>query len=128
MLTPPEPEEEPEPEEPTDTLYTASLVPAADEVEGVGEATATLGGTTLNVAGSVQNLSGSVTQVALYEGGGDDTGTLLYELEANGTIFSGGPTLTQEEVEILEAGDFYVTVSTETYPEGEVSGPLLPED
>lgn len=131
VLTPPEPDEEdPEEPEPTDTFFTAALVPASGEVEGTGsgEATALLDGTTLNVEGSVQNLSSPVTQVALYEGGGDDTGVFLYELQANGVTFSGSPTLTQEEVKVLEAGDFYVTVSTETYPEGEVSGQLFPED
>ena len=130
LLTPPEPDDEDEEPEPTGTFFTATLGPAFENVEGTGagEATATLGGTTLNVEGDVQNLSGPVTQVALYEGGGDDTGVLLYELQANGTSFSGSPNLTQEEVEVLEAGDFYVTVSTETYPEGEVSGQLLPED
>ena len=130
LLTPPEPDDEDEEPEPTDTFFTATLGPASENVEGTGagEATATLDGTTLNVEGNVQNLSGPVTQVALYEGGGDDTGVLLYELQANGTSFSGSPNLTQEEVEVLEAGDFYVTVSTETYPEGEVSGQLLPED
>ena len=128
VLTPPESDEgEPEPEdpEPINTSYSADLsIMGAAEGEGTGTASATLDGNTLNVEGSVQNLSSAATQVALYEGGGDDVGRFLYDLSVSGDAFSGNPTLSEEEVEILENGDLYVTVSTESYPEGEISGPL----
>ncbi len=128
VLTPPEESEEPGgPEEPEDNTFTADLNAIADgvESEGSGEATATLEGETLSVTGSVQGLSSAITQVGLYEGGGDDAGVLFYELDVSGSTFSGDFSLTQEELNILDANDFYITVSTETYPEGEVSGPLL---
>ena len=129
VLTPPGDDEEPELEEPDATLYSAELSAVADGVsEASGEATATLDGETLTVEGSAQNLSGEITQVGLYEGGGDDTGTLFYELEVDGTSFNGNFSLTEEELEILQDDGFYVTVSTAAYPEGEVGGPLRSED
>ena len=114
-----------EPEEPINTSYSADLSISEDATgEGSGAATATLDGDTLNVEGSVQNLSSAVTQVALYEGGGDDDGRFLYDLSVSGAEFNGSPSLSEEEIQILEDGDLYVTVLTETYPDGEVSGPL----
>ena len=126
VLTPPESDEgEPEDPEPINTSYSADLsIMGAAEGGGTGTASATLDGNTLNVEGSVQNLSSAVTQVALYEGGGDDEGRFLYDLSVSGAEFSGNPTLSEEEIQILENGDLYVTVSTESYPEGEISGPL----
>ena len=131
VLTPPEsddgePEEPVDPEEPINTSYNADLdvISEGVEGEGTGSATANLDGDTLNIEGSVQNLSSAVTQVALYIGGGDDDGEFLYDLNVSGSEFSGNPTLSEEEVLVLEDGDLYVTVSTETYPDGEVSGPL----
>lgn len=130
VLTPPEFDDPDEPEEPENNTFFADLGVIADgvESEATGEATATLEGETLSVTGSVQDLSSPITQVGLYEGGGDDAGLLFYELEVSGSTFSGDFALSQEELNILEANDFYITVSTETYPEGEVSGPLLNDE
>ena len=128
VLTPPESTDDPdEPEEPEDNTFTADLNAISDgvESEATGEAAATLEGETLAIMGSAQGLSSAVTQVGLYEGGGDDTGVLYYELEVSGSTFSGNFPLTREELAILEDGNFYITVSTETYPEGEISGSLL---
>ena len=130
VLTPPDSSDEDDPGEGEATAFFAELGPVAEGVsaEASGEAIATLDGETLSAEGSVQNLSGEITQVGLYEGGGDDVGILFYELEVDGTNFSGDFTLSREELAILADGNFYVTVSTEAYPEGEVGGPLMSED
>lgn len=127
VLTPPEFDD---PDAPEDNTFTADLNVFSDgvESEATGEATATLEGESLSVTGSAQDLSSPITQVGLFEGGGDDAGVLFYELAVSGSTFSGDFTLAQDELSILDSGDFYVTVSTETYPEGEISGPLLSDE
>ena len=128
LLVPPD-EEDIEEEEGVPTAYSATLIPIPDEVEDAsGSATATLEGETLTVTGSAQNLTSAITAVGLFEGGGDDAGVLFYDLEVSGTDFSGTFTLSAEELQILEGNEFFVKVSTETYPEGEASGPLRNEE
>ena len=109
--------------------FVADLVTLPDVVgDAAGGASAALDGATLTVSGSVQDLSGPVTKAGLYEGGGDDAGRLLYDLEVDGTSLSGSVDLDEQQLRILQDGDLYITVSTETYPEGEVSGPLQLEE
>ena len=84
----------------------------------------------LSVEGEVQNLTSEITRVALYEGGGDDEGSLLYDLEFDGATFSGSQPFTRDDLQILDSGDLYIGISTQSYPfpAVEVSGPFLSEE
>ena len=135
VLTPPdEPDEDEDdvPEEP-ETSFTADLTVLSDNVESTatGTAFATLEeGNVLSVEGDVQDLTSEITRVALYEGGGDDTSVLLYDLEVEGTSFSGSQPFTRDDLQILDDGDLYVGISTQAYPfpAVEVSGPFFSEE
>ena len=117
-------------EEPEATSYQAELLSTSEEAaeEASGQATATLDGNTLIIEGSVQGLSGEITAVGLYEGGGDDEGTFFYDVEFSGSTFSDTLPLDQEDLAVLRNDDFYINVSTDAFPDAEVSGPLIGEN
>lgn len=100
-----------------------------------GNVDATLTGNTLTVTGSVTNLSSALREVQgsaahIHRGQAGENGPIVFPLTvqplvgANSANLSGTFTLSDEQINILRNGGYYVNVHTENYPGGEVRGQL----
>lgn len=102
---------------------------------GTGTVDATLEGNTLTVTGEFANLASELIDVAgtpahIHEAPRGESGPVVFPLEVqrgednrSGTI-SGQFELTDEQVQALRAGNYYVNVHTEEFPAGEIRGQL----
>ena len=112
-------------------LATVPIDPAtAASVTGLGEAVAELDGRSLTVTGSFAGLAGPATIAQLHEGAytgvrGDSIADLTVTPAKEGSI-SGTVELTRAQAESLRAGRLYVQIHSESAPDGNLWGWLLP--
>ncbi|HUQ51393.1 MAG TPA: CHRD domain-containing protein [Gammaproteobacteria bacterium] len=97
---------------------------------GAGEATAQLAGTKLTVRGNFAGLKGSATVAQLHQGPvmgvrGPAIADLTVPSATSGN-FSAEVTLTAAQVEGLRQGHVYLQIHSETAPDGNLWGWLLP--
>ncbi len=100
---------------------------------GNGNVTATLDGSELTVEGSFSDLDSDYTNSHIHLGlaginGGVEIG-LNPELDGDnrGGTFDETHTLEADDIEALEAREFYINIHTENNPGGAIRGQLLPE-
>ena len=124
--------------DPIPTVVTSQLagenqVPPVATPAG-GEVTATLTGTTLVVAGFFDGLTSDLTEVAgssahIHHAAAGENGPIVENLTVvspgarSGTV-AGTLTLTAEQVERFEAGEYYVNIHTSDHPQGELRAQL----
>ncbi|CAN5747402.1 hypothetical protein BH24DEI2_BH24DEI2_21800 [soil metagenome] len=118
----------------TATLSGSQQVPPNDS-EASGEVNATLDGTTLTIEGSFEGLSSDLMEVDgtpahIHQAPAGENGPVILplEVEANeddrsGTL-SGTFELTDEQLAAYEAGNLYVNIHTQDYPDGEIRAQL----
>lgn len=112
-------------------LATVPIDPAtAATVTGLGEAAAELDGRELTVTGSFAGLAGPATIAQLREGPytgvrGDVIADLSVTPAAEGSV-SGSVELTSAQVESLQAGRLYIQIHSQSAPDGNLWGWLLP--
>jgi hypothetical protein len=98
-------------------------------VTGEGSASASLGDETLTVTGSFTGLQGPATAARLHESlDRGIRGPALYDLDVESAtegIFSGEIELTSDQAELLLDGRLYITIYSQTAPEGNLWGWLL---
>jgi hypothetical protein len=102
----------------------------AANTTGAGEATAQLAGTKLTVRGNFAGLKGAATIARLHQGSvmgvrGPAIADLTIPSATNGN-FSAEVTLTGAQVEGLRQGHVYLQIHSETAPDGNLWGWLLP--
>jgi len=102
----------------------------AANTTGAGEATAELSGTRLTLRGSFEGLKGAATVARLHQGPvmgvrGPAIADVTVTSGTNGTL-SGEVTLTAEQVAGLRQGHVYLQIHSETAPDGNLWGWLLP--
>ncbi len=124
--------------QPPATKFTARLSRAAidaaelSKVAGSGSVQAELQGTKLTIDGKFSGLLSRATRVHLDRGAEKGLrGRLMFDLTltpgTEGTI-SGTVTLTSSQVNDLRLGRFYVQVDSESAPDGNLWGWILPEE
>lgn len=102
------------------------------KVAGIGTVRAELNGTQLTIDGKFSGLLSQATRVHLDRGAEKGLrGRMMFDLTltpgTEGTI-SGKVTLTALQVKDLLAGRFYVQVDSESAPDGNLWGWILPEE
>ena len=102
----------------------------AANTTGAGEATASLAGTRLTVRGNFSGLKGAATVARLHEGAvmgvrGPAFADVAVPSAASGT-FSAEVALTPAQVEGLRQGRIYLQIHSETAPDGNLWGWLVP--
>ena len=116
------------------TNYKARLAPvpvanSRDGITGLGSATATLAGRNLSVRGTFDGMKSAATIAQIRLGPRGIRGPVMFDLKltkgTSGTLI-GTYTLTPEQVEAVKAGRFYIQVHSESAPEGNLWGWLLP--
>ena len=112
-----------------------SLVPVSSETalttSGSGSATAVLIERELVVTGTFDGLSSPATAAHLHRAPKGLRGPVAFELSITHAVtgvLSGSMTLTEEQVEALNAASYYVQVHSETNRAGEIRGWLLQEE
>lgn len=99
-------------------------------VTGEGSASASLDDDTLIITGTFTGLQGPATAARLHESlNRGIRGPAVYDLEAEAATegaFSGEIELTSDQVELLLDGRLYITIYSQTAPEGNLWGWLLP--
>jgi hypothetical protein len=113
-----------------DGLITHQLVPTAANTTGAGEALAELAGTRLTLRGDFSGLKGAATVARLHQGPvmgvrGPAIADVAVPAATNGT-FSAEVTLTAAQAEGLRQGQVYLQIHSETAPDGNLWGWLLP--
>ncbi|HUK35957.1 MAG TPA: CHRD domain-containing protein [Vicinamibacterales bacterium] len=98
-------------------------------VAGFGSGTATLAGSTLSITGSFDGLKSPATAAALKSGvargvRGNPVADLTVSKATKGTL-SGSVDLTPEQVKGLRDGKFYIEISSEKAPDGNLWGWIL---
>jgi len=102
----------------------------AANTTGAGEATAELSGTRLTLRGNFEGLKGAATVARLHQGAvmgvrGPAIADVTVTSGTSGTV-SGQVTLTREQAEALRQGHVYLQIHSETAPDGNLWGWLLP--
>ena len=102
----------------------------ATNTTGMGEATAQLAGTRLTVRGNFTGLKGAATVARLHQGTvmgvrGPAFADVTVSGGTSGTV-SGEVTLTAAQVEGLRQGHVYLQIHSESAPDGNLWGWLLP--
>lgn len=124
--------------QPPATKFSARLSRAAidaaelSKVAGIGSVKAELQGTKLTIDGKFSGLLSRATRVHLDRGAEKGLrGRLMFDLTltpgTEGTI-SGTVTLTSSQVNDLRLGRFYIQVDSESAPDGNLWGWILPEE
>ena len=102
----------------------------AANTTGAGEATAQLAGTKLTLRGNFAGLKGAATVAQLNQGAVMGVrGPAIADVtvpKANAGNFSAEVTLTQAQVEGLRQGHVYLQIHSETAPDGNLWGWVLP--
>lgn len=103
-------------------------------VTGSGSATATLGGRTLMVRGSFEGMKSAATIAQIHLGPKGVRGPAIFDLTVAkgpatgaGTI-AGTFLLTPEQVEALRQSRFYIQIHSESVPDGNLWGWLVPSE
>jgi hypothetical protein len=120
---------------PSEEKFKTRLAPVAIDlamqtrIAGSGLVSATLNGTKLSVSGSFEGLRSAATEARIHQGlatgvRGAAVLDLTVEHATSGTI-SGSFDLTAEQIENLRKGRFYIQISSEKAPEGNLWGWLL---
>lgn len=122
------------------TNYKARLAPVPvanlrEGITGLGSATATLAGRSLSVRGTFEGMKSAATIAQIHLGPRGIRGPVMFDLKlafdlkltkgTSGTL-TGTFTLTPEQVEAVKAGRFYIQVHSESAPDGNLWGWLLP--
>jgi hypothetical protein len=102
----------------------------AAKVTGLGHASAKLDGGKLEIMGSFEGLQGPATSAELREGPitgvrGEPVAEISVAHEAAGSI-SASLELTPQQLEALRAGRLYIQINSESAPDGNLWGWLLP--
>jgi hypothetical protein len=102
----------------------------AANTTGAGEATAQLAGTRLTVRGNFAGLKGAATVARLHQGPvmgvrGPAIADVAVPAATSGN-FSADVTLTAAQIEALRQGHVYLQIHSETAPDGNLWGWLLP--
>jgi hypothetical protein len=102
----------------------------AANTTGAGEATAELTGARLTLRGNFQGLKGAATVARLHQGAvmgvrGPAIADVTVTSGTSGTV-NGQVTLTPEQVEGLRQGHVYLQIHSESAPDGNLWGWLLP--
>jgi hypothetical protein len=102
------------------------------QVTGSGSGSAVLEGVRLIVTGSFSGLQGPATAAQLHQGLATGIrGTALFELTVAASAdgdFRGEIELTHDQVQSLQEGRLYIQIYSETAPEGNLWGWLLPQE
>ena len=119
-----------------DTTLTGSQEVPPVTTGAQGTATAELDGDELTVTGSFSNLSSDLNPVAgsaahVHNAPEGQTGGIVFNLEVTSTdnrsgTFRGSKTLSDEEKDLFEDGNFYVNVHSVNFPMGELRGQFKP--
>ena len=108
------------------TPVTASTV---DKITGSGSATAVLKGRQVTIAGTFEGLASAATSAQIFRGQKGVRGSAIFDLTvskaASGTI-SGTLDLTPQQTDDLVNNRWYVQIQSESAPEGNLWGWLLP--
>jgi hypothetical protein len=110
-----------------------NVVPAVDTM-ATGQAMAILVDSTLYVGGTYTGLSTPVaTQIRggahIHMGAEGENGPIVFELTIEGGTsgtFDGRFDLTEEQIDTLQNGQYYVQIHTEQHNPGELRGQLIP--
>lgn len=105
--------------------------------EATGSATVSLEGDTMSVSGDFSNLSSPPFEVAgtpahIHMAPAGENGDVIFPLNVSAAedgssgVFSLSTTLTPEQVDAFNAGEFYINVHTEANQAGEVRGQITP--
>ncbi len=102
----------------------------AANTTGAGDATATLAGSKLSLRGSFGGLKGAATVARLHQGPvmgvrGPAIADVTVPAATNGT-FTAEVTLTAAQLDALRQGHVYLQIHSETAPDGNLWGWLLP--
>ncbi len=102
----------------------------AANTTGAGDATATLAGSKLSLRGSFGGLKGAATVARLHQGPvmgvrGPAIADVTVPATTNGT-FTAEVTLTAAQLDALRQGHVYLQIHSETAPDGNLWGWLLP--
>lgn len=99
-------------------------------VTGEGRAAGALDGRRLEISGSFAGMQGPVTAARLHSGPATGVrGAPIAELSVDGAqagTVSGAVELTRDQLEALAAGRFYIQIHSESAPDGNLWGWLLP--
>jgi hypothetical protein len=125
--------------DPVDAIFDAELLPENEthevESDASGTATAILRGRDFTLSGQFAGLTSPLTAIEgspahVHEAPPDEDGPIAFNIEVVadedelGGRLSITRTLTEEELDVLEAGDYYINIHTEDYPAGEIRGQL----
>jgi hypothetical protein len=101
-----------------------------DTIAGTGQVSATLSGNQLQVTGTFEGLLSPATAAHIHQGAPGIPGPVVLELSVNNAtsgVVNGSFELTDEEVELLRAANFYVQIHSEQNPGGVIRGWLMPQ-
>ena len=112
-----------------------SVVPidnqTARTTAGTGAVTVVLIEDRLFLTGAFDGMGSAAIAAHIHEGASGQRGPIAFQLSvskrADGLV-GGGVTLSDEEVETLRRGGYYVQIHTETNPGGELRGWILPSE
>jgi hypothetical protein len=108
---------------------TQEVPPNTGPLAGAGQADFTLTGTTFSVSESAYVLFAPSPVATLNDGapGTDGSEIFAFTMSSDGSVgsFSGSVNLTAEEIADLNAGNLYVNISDEFYPNGAIRGEIL---
>jgi hypothetical protein len=112
-------------------LSTVPIDPSTRSVTtGIGNATASLDGRRLVVTGSFEGLQGPASAARLYQGAGTGIrGSAIHDLEVTRAVsgaLGGAVELSSRQANALRAGQLYIQIDSESAPEGNLWGWLLP--
>jgi len=105
---------------------TASTV---SKITGSGSATAVLEGRQVTITGSFEGLASAATSAQIFRGPKGIRGTAIFELtisKAPSGTLSGSLDLTPQQADDLVKGRWYVQIQSESAPDGNLWGWLLP--
>ena len=109
-----------------------SPVPVANSnagITGLGSATATLMGRNLAVRGTFEGMRSAATIAQIHLGQRGVRGPVMFDLtvtKATSGTLTGTFTLTPVQVEAVKGGRFYIQIHSESAPDGNLWGWLLP--
>jgi hypothetical protein len=106
------------------------------ETEASGSATVTLDGNTLTIEGSFEGLESDLISIAgspahVHEAPPGQNGPIVFNLDVSsddnrsGTL-SATQELSEAQLEVFNAGNYYINIHTEDNPGGELRGQLVP--
>jgi len=101
----------------------------ASTITGKGAATAVLTGNVLEIAGTFEGMKSSATIAQIHIGQRGVRGPVEFDLtitKAPSGTFGGSPRLSRVQIDSLKRGWFYIQIHSESAPDGNLWGWLLP--